>query len=492
MTGEYDVIVIGAGNAALCAAVAAGEAGACVLVLERAPYSERGGNTAYTGGSFRVVYQGAEDIVQLVPDLSREQLAQTDFGSYTELDFYEDMARVTESRTDPDLCATLITQSFGTLRWLTEQGVRLIPKYGRQAYKVDDKFRFWGGLAVEVSGGGVGLIDSLAKTAAKLGTRTLYDARATELIVDDLRVTGVRYQHNGSVRAAHAPSVVLACGGFEANAEWRTRYLGPGWDLVKVRGSRYDTGDGLAMALAIGAMPWGNWSGAHADPYGVTAPDFGQREVGDAYQKHSYPFGIMVNANGERFVDEGADFRNYTYAKYGRVILSQPGQFAYQVFDQKAVALLRDQYRARETAKVSGDTIEELAARLEGVNPERFVHTVREYNSAIRAGIPFNPNIKDGRSTSGLAIEKSNWATELDTPPYEAYQVTCGITFTFGGLKISRRAEVLDAAERPIPGLYACGEIVGGLFYFNYPGGAGLMSGAVFGRIAGTNAAAGI
>jgi tricarballylate dehydrogenase len=343
-----------------------------------------------------------------------------------------------------------------------------------------------------VSGGGVGLIDSLAKTAAKLGTRTLYDARATELIVDDLRVTGVRYQHNGSVRAAHAPSVVLACGGFEANAEWRTRYLGPGWDLVKVRGSRYDTGDGLAMALAIGAMPWGNWSGAHADPYGVTAPDFGQREVGDAYQKHSYPFGIMVNANGERFVDEGADFRNYTYAKYGRVILSQPGQFAYQVFDQKAVALLRDQYRARETAKVSGDTIEELAARLEGVNPERFVHTVREYNSAIRAGIPFNPNIKDGRSTSGLAIEKSNWATELDTPPYEAYQVTCGITFTFGGLKISRRAEVLDAAERPIPGLYACGEIVGGLFYFNYPGGAGLMSGAVFGRIAGTNAAAGI
>ena len=164
-----------------------------------------------------------------------------------------------------------------------------------------------------------------------------------------------------------AKAVVLACGGFEANAEWRTRYLGPGWELAKVRGTRFNTGDGIRMALDAGAMPWGHWSGSHAVGWDRNAPDFGDLAVGDGFQKHSYPFGIMINADGLRFVDEGADFRNYTYAKYGRVILAQPHQFAWQIFDQKVVHLLRDEYRIRQVTKVTADTLEELLPKLEGV-----------------------------------------------------------------------------------------------------------------------------
>jgi tricarballylate dehydrogenase len=197
----------------------------------------------------------------------------------------------------------------------------------------------------------------------------------------------------------------------------------------------------------------------------------------------------MVNADGKRFVDEGADFRNYTYAKYGRIVLEQPGSYAWHVFDSQVERLLHEEYRSKGTTKVQASTIEELAARMEDVEPRAFLETVREFNAAISRDVPFNPNVKDGRRTTGLAINKSNWANALEKPPYSAYAVTCGITFTFGGLKIDTTGHVLDIADRPIAGLYAAGELVGGLFYFNYPGSSGLMAGAVFGRIAGREAA---
>jgi len=264
--------------------------------------------------------------------------------------------------------------------------------------------------------------------------------------------------------------------------------LGPGWELAKVRGTRFNTGDGIKMALDVGAAPYGNWSGCHAVGWEMNAPEFGDLAVGDQFQKHSYPFGIMVNAEGKRFVDEGADFRNYTYAKYGRVILSQPGQFAWQVFDQRVKHLLRDEYNIRQITKVSADTLEGLAAQLSGVDEKAFLEEVAAYNLAIRNDVAFDPTAKDGRRTEGLAIDKTNWANPLDTPPFEAYATTCGITFTFGGLRIDTNAQVVDTDLRPIPGLYAAGELVGGIFYHNYPGGTGLMSGAVFGKIAGASA----
>ena len=236
-------------------------------------------------------------------------------------------------------------------------------------------------------------------------------------------------------------------------------------------------------------MPYGNWSGCHAVGWDLNAPEFGDLSVGDNFQKHSYPLGVIVNAEGERFVDEGADFRNYTYAKYGREILNQSGQFAWQIFDSKVLHLLRDEYRIRQMTKVSANTLEELVTKLEGVNPDQALKTLQEYNAAVMTDVKFNPAILDGRGTKGLAVPKSNWANVLDEPPFEAYAITCGVTFTFGGLRIDENGAVVDTDLRPIPGLYAAGELVGGLFYFNYAGGTGLMSGAVFGRQAGQAAA---
>ncbi len=200
------------------------------------------------------------------------------------------------------------------------------------------------------------------------------------------------------------------------------------------------------------------------------------------------PLGILVNNLGERFLDEGADFRNFTYAKYGAQILQQPQQTAWQIFDATVTPLLRDEYRIREVTRVRGDSLEELASKMEGVDAPALLDTIRTYNDSITDDVKFDPTIKDGRRTIGLSVAKSNWANRLDTPPFEAYGVTCGITFTFGGLHVDNAARVISQEGNPIPGLFAAGELVGGLFYFNYPGGTGLTSGAVFGRLAGSGA----
>lgn len=485
---QCDVAIVGAGNAAMCAALAARERGASVVVLERAPEDEAGGNTRFTAGAIRFAYNGVDDLRELMPDLTDEEIARTDFGSYTEDQFFDDMARVTENRTDPDLVELLVRRSRESMMWLRGKGFRFVPIYGRQAFKVDGRFKFWGGLTVEAWGGGPGLVDAHMKAAAKNDIKVFYQARVLSLVRDDEGVHGIKVRYQGKTRVLRSKAVVLAAGGFESNPEWRTRYLGPGWDLAKVRGTRFNSGDGIRMALDAGASPCGNWSGCHAVGWDRNAPEFGDLAVGDGFQKHSYPFGIMINANGERFVDEGADFRNYTYAKYGAVILRQPGQFAWQIFDAKVTHLLRDEYRIRQVTRVKADTLEELVARLDDVNAERALAQIHDYNKAVRTEIEFNPNVKDGRCTTGLTVPKSNWANTIDKAPFEAYAVSCGITFTFGGLRITNDAQVVDTDGMPIPGLYAAGELVGGLFYFNYPGGTGLMSGTVFGRIAGGSA----
>ncbi len=486
---SWDVIAIGGGNAAFCAALAAREKGARVLVLERAPEDEAGGNSRFTAGLMRVAYSGVEDLKRAMPDLSPEEIARTDFGTYTEDQFLDDMARVTEFRCDPDLTELLVKRSMDTVAWMRSKGVRFTAAWGRQAFNIGGKFKFWGGLTVEAVGGGPGLVDSLTNAAKKNGIDIWYSARATGLVADDEGVKGVRVKRAGKTVEVRAQSVVLAAGGFQANPEWRARYLGPGWELAKVRGTRFNTGDVIRMALDIGAAPVGNWSGCHAVAWERNAPEFGDLAVGDQFQKHSYPWGVYINAQGKRFVDEGADFRNYTYAKYGRVVLGQPGQFAWQIFDAKVKGQLRDEYKIRQVTKHTANTLEELCAKLEDTDGSAALAELKAYNAAVRQDIPFNPNVKDGRCTQGLAIPKSNWANTLDTPPFEAYAVTCGITFTFGGLRINTAAQVISTDGEPIPGLYAAGELVGGIFYFNYPGGTGLTNGAVFGRIAGTSAA---
>ena len=489
--GTPDVIVVGAGNAAACAALAAREGGASVIMLEAAPLEDCGGNSRYTAGLMRFVFNGVDDLAQVIPDLTEEEKKTHDFGTYTSDQYYDDMGRITQYRTDPDLCELLISRSFETLVWMRKKGVKFQASFGRQSHKIGNKFKFWGGLAAETWGGGPGLVENEHQACAREGIRIFYETPAVALLTDDDgAVRGVKARHQGKTVEIHAQAVVLACGGFQSSAEMRARYLGPNWDLAKVRGTRYNTGLGIKMALAAGALPYGHWSGCHAVGWDLNAPPFGDLTVGDGFQKHSYPWGIMVNARGERFVDEGADFRNYTYAKYGAVILAQPNMFAWQIFDAKIIPALRDEYRIKRVTKVRADSLEALVKKLDGVDAAACLREIKAYNKAVRTDIPYNSAIKDGRHTEGLKINKANWANTIDEPPFEAYAVTCGVTFSFGGLKITNNGEVEDTAGKPIPGLFAAGELVGGIFYHNYPGGTGLTSGAVFGKIAGTGAAA--
>ena len=373
---SYDVVVVGAGNAAFCAAHAARERVGWVMVLEKAPREWAGGNTYFTAG------------------------------------------------------------------------------------------------------------------ASRDGIEVRYERAVIGLLRDDSgAVVGVVCDGPDGREEIEAGAVVLAGGGFDSDARMRAEHLGPRWAAAKARGTPYNTGEVLHMALEAGAQPYGDWGGCHAIAGGAAAPPAGDRELTNLFSKQSYPLGIVVNREGRRFVDEGADYRNYTYAKYGAGILKQPGGVAFQIFDAKTEPLLRqDEYTAPGVSRFETDTVEALAEKV-GVDADALERTVEEFNAAVLPG-EFDPSVKDGKRTEGISPPKSNWAQPLDTPPFYGFAVTCGITFTFGGLRVDAHARVLDGRGRPVPGLHAAGELVGGLFYHNYPGGSGLTSGAVFGRRAGATAAA--
>ena len=488
---EFDVIVVGAGNAALAAGVSARENGArSVLVLEKAPREMRGGNTHWSGGLLRIAYDDVSDLEPLVPD-AEERLPGFTAGvePYTRDDFRDDLMRVTGGRSDPELSSVLIENSYDTVRWMHDHArIPMEPAFSLGGIRVGDVVKWPRGAVIRAEHEGVGLSASWFECAEARGVDIRYGAAARALVTDESgRVCGVLTRYDDRLATHTAAAVVLACGGFEANAEWRARYLGHPWDHAKVRGTAYNQGDGLRMALDVGAMPWGQWSGCHSTPISNEWGDFADRELTDKSNRLSYPFGVMINRRGLRFVDEGEDLQFFTYAKYGGVILRQPGSLAYQIFDQKTAHLLEGRYRTSEP--ITSDTLEGLVAGLDLDDREQALRTLEEYNRAACDGRGFDPSVKDGLATTTLALNKSNWALRLDRPPYLAYSATGGITFTFGGLKIDRGSRVIGTDWRPIPGLYTCGEMVGGLFHDNYPGGTGLVSGAVFGRIAGRNAA---
>lgn len=487
---DYDVVVVGAGNAALSAAMAARENGARVLILEKANEDEKGGNSYFTAGGFRFCHTGIDDVAtDVLTDLSEAERKQIVLPIHDRTVFYDNLMKVTHHQSDEDMAWQLIDGSRPAMVWLREHGVRFIPMFGRQSFQIDGKQHFYGGVNIEAVGGGAGLVEMELAEVLRMGCDLRYGTGATRLIHDRRRcITGVEVISENGYEEIETRAVVLACGGFESNPEMRVRYLGTGWDLCRVRGTRHNMGDGIRMALDIGAQPFGNWSGCHSVGWDISAPPYGDREVSDNYQKHSYPWGIMINLDGERFVDEGEDVRNHTYVRFGREIMSQPHRTAIQIFDQKTIPLLRDEYRIRQVTKHTAGSIEELATQLE-ISEHALKTTVDEFNAACQPG-EFNPAVLDGVTTEGLEINKTNWALPIDEPPFEAYVTTTGITFTFGGLKINDRGEVQDTYDKSLPGLYAAGELVGGLFVENYPGGSGLMAGTVFGKLAGESAAA--
>ena len=488
---DYDVIVVGAGNAALAAANSAIENGASrVLVLEKASKPERGGNTYFSGGLLRIAFDDPEDLRPLVPDAEKHLPGFFDsVKNYTKEDFWADLLRVTAGKTDRELSTILIDNSYDTIRWMHDFGkVPMEPATSLSAIRVGNRVQWQKGAIIRSDQEGIGLSNSWFNTSEANGIEVRYDSAAIGLIRDRTsRIAGVEIRGPDGIEEISAKAVVLGCGGFEANSQWRAQYLAAPWDHAKVRGTAHNQGDGLRMALSLGALPWGQWSGRHSTPISNEWPEFADRKRTDKSNRLSYPYGVMINRNGLRFVDEGEDVGLYTYAKYGGEILRQPGALAWQIFDQKTVHLLEPRYRTSDP--IAGDTLEELVAQLEIDDKDQAIRTLHAFNEAACVPDDFDPATKDGLSTKGLSPNKTNWALRLDDPPYHAYSATGGITFTFGGLKVDENAQVVGTDWRTIPGLFACGEMVGGLFHDNYPGGTGLVSGAVFGRIAGRSAA---
>ncbi|MEV0698005.1 FAD-dependent tricarballylate dehydrogenase TcuA [Saccharopolyspora sp. NPDC050389] len=485
-TDQFDVVVVGGGNAGFSAAHSAVEQGAKVLLLEKAPEDAAGGNSFYTAGAFRFAFDSIDDVADLLePD---QRHSDSVVPAYPESAFEADMRRVTDGKCDPVLTKVLVSRSTEAVRWLAGKGIKWRLMYERQAYLSDGKWVFSGGLFVGTVDGGKGLIAQHTEAARREGAEIRYGAEVTALHLTDAGERGVTYRDtDGAEHRITAGAVVLSAGGFESDPKRRAEHLGEGWDRALVRGTPTNTGDVLDLALAAGAAPHGDWGSCHSVAWDADgSPTGGNRELTNQLTRQSYPIGIVVNVGGERFVDEGADFRNYTYAKYGREILHQPQGRAFQLFDAKTRPLLRkEEYDSRPIAGAQADSLPELAAKL-GIDAEGLQRTVSAFNESIVDKL-FDPAVKDGRAAR-VDPPKSNWAQALDTAPFYGYAVGCGVTFTFGGVHVDESAQVLDAAGEPIDGLYAAGEMVGGLFSGNYPGGSGLTSGAVFGRLAGASA----
>jgi tricarballylate dehydrogenase len=439
-----DVIVIGGGSSAFEAAVSARQTGAeKVVMLEKAPEAEYGGNARFSHTGFRFCHEGRDEVRAFLPDVDAKLYDEMEIKPYTGEEFLGDLNRVTEGLIDEELAEILTGESNAAAHWALETGIKWIP-----------------------------------------------DSRVSAVYGNARRMEGVRVSSEAGEYDLTANATIACAGGFQANPEMRARYLGENADLLKVRGSKHDTGEVLNMIMAMGARATGHWQGAHQTPIDAGAPRFETPVFGDGtgntMNRYDYCHGITVSSLGQRFFDEGEAFHSYTYAKTGRAVRGQPGNIAYQIFDQKGIAMFRHGADFAATVEEAG-SIEDLAGKI-GLNPEILAHTVAEYNAAVADEIPFDASKLDGKCTSGITPPKSNWAQKIDAPPYRAYPVSGGITFTFGGLAISTDAEVLNTSNQPIRGLYASGDIIG-LFYHNYPSCTGQTRNLVFSRKAGINAA---
>ena len=479
------VVVVGGGSAAFEAAVAAKQRGAPrVVMLEKAPEPEFGGNARFSHTGFRFAYSGADEIRGFLHGMDGAAFQRLQLPGYTPGDFTADLMRVTRGRINKNLAEVLVNHSNAAIHWMDELGMQWEPA---GHVEVDDKLYFEPGIVIHPTGGiggGISQLNQWRDIATAMGVEIRYESRVRELLGNDRQVEGVRVSDPNEEYELRSQAVILCAGGFQANPEMRARYLGTNADLMKVRGSRHDTGEVLQMALALGCKASGHWQGAHATPIDAT---FGEVELSNKANRYGYTFGITVNSLGQRFFDEGEAHISYTYAKTGWAVLMEPGGVAYQIFDQRGAAL-QDASYYQFAKPLEAPTIEELARKI-GIEPAVLRHTVSEFNNAVRDDIPFDATKTDGRCTEGITPRKSNWATRIEAPPFQAFPVTGGITFTFGGIEINGDAQVLNTGGRPIRGLFASGDIVG-LFFHNYPSCTGQTRNVVFSLLAGRHAAA--
>ena len=485
-----DVIVIGGGSAALEAAISAREAGAeSVVMVEKAPRHESGGNAQFSHVGFRFVHSGAAELREFFPQVPEERFRRMQIPTYTRENFLDDLNRVTQGRIDPVLAECLVDRSNAAVHWMKDIGVKWEPE---KMTEVDGKLYLPGGHHIHPVGGGPGMLGQLRDIAFdKHGVEIRYDSRVRAIHGNDRRVEGVRVSTADGEYDLAGRAIIVCSGGFQANAEMRARYLGPNADLMKVRGSRHNTGEVLNLLLALGVKSAGHWQGAHMSPIDLKAPNVETPVMkdghGNSMNRYDYQFGITVNALGERFYDEGEAKHAYTYAKTGRAVLQQPGGVAYQIYDQTGIDLFRHG-RDYPATMVEAPTLAELAAKI-GIEPEPFLRTVEAFNAACHTDIPFMPGELDGRSTVGIRPKKSNWAMPIVKAPFRAYPVTGGVTFSFGGIQVDTQARVINTSYEPIRGLFASGDVIG-LFFHNYPSCTGQTRNAVFSHLAGRGAGA--
>ena len=335
---SYDVIVVGSGNAGMSAAHAAREAGARVAVVEKAPRAWAGGNSHFIAGLL-VAHDGIDDLKAIV-EADDEEVARIVVEPYPKARYLADLMAKSGGRADPRLATMLVEESLDALRWLKGKGLRFRLNYDRMAHPVDGRQVFWGGAIVGPRDGGKGLMAEHFAAAERAGIEMIFDAGVEDLVTRDGKVCGVVVRRNGTAATIAAREVILAAGGFEASPRMRAAYLGPGWDQVKVRGTPFNTGECLEMAIAGGAASAGNWSGCHATAWDLAAPDLGDRELTNRYSKNFYPYGIVVNLDGQRFFDEGAALRTHTYVAMGKAIRAQPHATAFQIFDGRTIPML--------------------------------------------------------------------------------------------------------------------------------------------------------
>lgn len=446
-----EVVVVGGGNAALCAALAAREAGAQVILLERDRQVTRGGNSKYT-----------------------RNVRCADSARYPPDELLEDLIKVTGEAIDLEMARFTIEQSLGAPAWMERQGVVWQPALrGTQALSRTNRFFL---------GGGKALLNTYYRRAATVGVEVRYRSRVTALATGPGRTLRLGVEEETGVRTLDARAVVVASGGFESNLEWLRRYRGDAVDNYVVRGTASNDGGMLAQLFGLGARQKGNPAGFHAVAVDARSPSF---DGGIVTRIDSVPLGVVVNRDARRFDDEGQDIWPRRYATWGRLVGEQPGQTAFSIFDRRAWG----RFIPGCYPPVTADSIPELARRLD-LDPERLDQTVREYNRHAAGGDAYDMSAADGRSTSGLEPPKSNWALPVDQPPFRAYPLRCGVTFTYLGVAVDRRARVLDGHDRPLPGVFAAGEVMAGnVLLHGYLAGFGMTIGTVFGRIAGKEAA---
>ena len=487
---KNQLVIVGSGSAALVAAMIAHDEGCdYIRIIEKAPEAEMGGNTRFTPGFWRFAFKDQDEVrsMGLLPQITEEEWKGIYLEPYSAEDYYNSIMKVGLGRPKKEFARWIADESNDITRYLTSQGVRWMFATSFVTATENDR-TYNGGLFMSSEGFGPGLIKLQLEALGRRGLQVEYDTAAVDLLRDNSgAVIGIRARMpDGSYEDIHGV-VILASGGFEANPEMRTRYLGPDWNIVKTRGTRFNTGEMMQAAFNIGAQPFGHIAGTHSTCVDTAAPDLATLDLATDTTRISHQWGVMVNRLGKRFTDEGLDWLFQTYVQVANDVLKQPGNMAYQVFDSKVFNLL-DKTRYPTANPAEANTLEELADQID-VDKAAFLATIREYNDAIDDSVPFDATSKDGLATVGLSPNKSNWAQKMDSPPYRAYPVESGITFTFGGLKQDMDSRILDFQDKPIEGLYGCGEITGGFFYTNYPAGSGLVKGAVTARAAGRHAA---